>query len=104
MSKLYPATGFPQLLPEEGILCDTAEMRFPLGEVVKDAYGNFFRYVKASEALAVGEIVTQSLQLWIDNSSIKSGLVGSRYVYGWWGFQDYPDSKMPRYRFLQNAP
>jgi len=72
---LYPATGFPQLLPENGVLCDHSDMRFPLGEVVKDTYGNFFRYVKANEAIAVGEIVTHVvLGVW-DTTIVVDGAI-----------------------------
>ena len=75
MGKLYPATGFPQLLPEDGVLCDTADKRFPLGGMVMDVYGNFFRYVKASEALAVGEIVTHvPLGTW-DTTIVVDGAI-----------------------------
>jgi hypothetical protein len=75
MGTLYPATGFAQMLPEEGILCNTVDKRFRLGGVVMDIYGNFFRYVQASEALAVGEIVTHvPLGTW-DTSIVVDGAI-----------------------------
>ena len=75
MSKLYPATGFAQLLPEGGVLCDTADKRFPLGGMVMDVYGNFFRYVQASEAIAVGELVTCVPLTTFDTTVVVDGAI-----------------------------
>jgi hypothetical protein len=75
MSKLYPASGFAELLPEGGVLCNTVDKRFPLGAIVMDIYGNFFRYVQASEALALGEIVTHvPLATW-DTTVVVDGAI-----------------------------
>ena len=46
------------LVPEGGLYRNDDEARFDLGQLVHDGRGNFFRYVKANEALAVGQAVT----------------------------------------------
>jgi len=68
-------TGYPQLLPESGIFCDHATAKYSLGMLAIDIYGNEYRYVRANEAIAVGELVTAvALAAW-DSGIVTDGAV-----------------------------
>jgi len=52
------ASGFGQIPPEGGLNRNDTTKKMELGTVVSDTYGNSYRYVKASEALYKGSLVT----------------------------------------------
>lgn len=69
------ATGFPQLMPESALYSNSSTKKFPLGMLAMDVDGNFYRYVKASEAIAFGELVTGvALAAW-DSGILVDGAV-----------------------------
>lgn len=76
MATYYPqATGFPQLVPESGLFSNSATARYDLGMLALDKLGNVYRYVKASEAVAFGELVTHvALAAW-DSGIVTDGAV-----------------------------
>ena len=43
------------LVPPGGLARNDASAQFDLGQIVHDGKGNFYRYVKATEALAIGQ-------------------------------------------------
>lgn len=72
---LPQSTGYPQLMSEDGLHCDHASAKFPLGMLAMDIYGNEYRYVRANEAIAFGELVTAvALATW-DTSIVVDGAV-----------------------------
>jgi len=52
------ASGFGQIPPEGGLSRNDATAKMELGTVISDTFGNSYRYVKASEALYRGGLVT----------------------------------------------
>lgn len=82
MAKKPQATGYNQLVPEGGLFCNSATPKMRLGTLVTDLYGNEYRYVKAAEAIAVGELVTPTAWAAWDTSTLVNGAVtaGAAYI------------------------
>ena len=69
------ATGYPQLVLEDGIFSNSTTARYPLGMLAIDVLGNEYRYVVTAEAIAVGELVTNvPIATW-DTSVVTNGAV-----------------------------
>jgi hypothetical protein len=65
------------LVPPGGLARNNASAQFDLGQIVHDGEGNFYRYVKATEALAIGQAVTSTaLGAW-DTTIVVDGAVTS---------------------------
>ena len=56
------ASGYAQVPPEGGLIRNDSVRKFELGTVISDTFGNSYRYVKAAEALAVGQCVTATVK------------------------------------------
>jgi hypothetical protein len=67
------ASGFAQIPPEGGLLRNDATRKMELGTVISDVYGNAYRYVKATEALAVGQVVTSTVRAAWDATIVMDG-------------------------------
>ncbi len=52
------ASGYAQIPPEVGIDRNDATAKFTIGTVISDTFGNSYRYVKATTAVAIGMAVT----------------------------------------------
>jgi len=74
-------TGFPALFPEGGLQRNDATARFQLGQIAMDVFGNFYRYIKANEALAVGQCVTAVAKAAWDTSIVVDGALAAAGVY-----------------------
>jgi len=76
MANVTPqGTGYPQLLPENALFSDSATAKYPLGMLALDIYGNEYRYIRANEAIAFGELVTPvALGTW-DSTIVTDGAV-----------------------------
>jgi len=68
-------TGYPQLIPEDGIFSNSSTAKYPLGMLAMDVNGNEYRYIKAAEALAVGELVTNTVMATWDTTVVTDGAV-----------------------------
>jgi len=81
MSELFSHSAI--LIPEGGISCNDASARFDLGQLVHDGMGNYFRYVKANEALAIGQAVTPVARAAWDATTLVDGAVtaGDTYIH-----------------------
>ena len=61
--------------PASGIAHNSATQEWPLGAQVRDRLGNSYRYVKANEAVALGELVTAvALAAW-DSTTVVDGAI-----------------------------
>jgi len=67
------ASGFAQIPPEGGLARNDATRKFDLGTVISDVYGNAYRYVKATEALAVGQVVAPTARAAWDATIVMDG-------------------------------
>lgn len=68
-------TGRPQIPAQ--MVGNTSARKFRLGTIVEDEWGNTYRYVKANEALAVGEVVTPVARAAWDGGILIDGAVTS---------------------------
>ena len=76
------ATGWPQLITEDGIFSNTATQKYPLGMMVLDIHGNTYRYVKANEAIAVGQVVTPIAKTTFDSAQLYgAGASGDDHIH-----------------------
>ena len=77
------ASGFAQLPPEGGILRNDTVRKFELGTVISDTLGNSYRYVKAAEALAIGQCITATAKAAWDSTIVMDGAsaVGDLYIH-----------------------
>lgn len=72
----YKSIGAPPIvLPIDALAADDATQRFRLGQKVQDIQGNEFRYVKATEALAAGELVTATAIAAWDTTIVVDGAI-----------------------------
>lgn len=78
MSSKVKATGWPQLITEDGLLANTSTRKYDLGQLAMDTRGNFYRYVYAGvETLARGQGVTHVAEGVWDTSIVTNGAVVS---------------------------
>lgn len=71
-------TGFPQLVPEGGLLRNSATALFDLGQLFSDKEGNLYRYIKANEAITKGDALTPVAKAaWDTNRAIDGALTSS---------------------------
>lgn len=75
MAYTIKATGRPSIPPL--VVGNTTTRKFRLGTVVEDEAGNQYRYVKANEALAVGEVVTPVARAAWDSGILVDGAASS---------------------------
>lgn len=75
MSFEIKGTGYPVLLPEDGLMANSTTRRYSPGMLAIDIQGNEYRYVKASEAIAVGELVTAVVPTAWDSGIVTDGAV-----------------------------
>lgn len=68
----FPASG-PRGIVEEG----HATRSFQLGQLINDNYGNFYRYVKANEAITAGDALTAVAEGVWDSGIVMDGAVTS---------------------------
>jgi len=71
------ASGFSQVPPEGGLSRNETEQKFELGTVISDTLGNSYRYVKASEALFKGGLVTAVAKGAWDTAVLVDGTVNA---------------------------
>ena len=72
----YKGIGAPPIvLPMDALVANDATQRFRLGQKVQDISGNEFRYVKATETLARGELVTATALAAWDSTIVVDGAV-----------------------------
>lgn len=72
----YKGIGAPPIvLPMDALVANDASQRFRLGQKVQDINGNEFRYIKATEALAKGELVTATAIAAWDSTIVVDGAV-----------------------------
>jgi hypothetical protein len=72
----YKGIGAPPIvLPMDALAANDANQRFRLGQKVQDINGNEFRYIKAAEALAQGELVTATVLAAWDSGIAVDGAV-----------------------------
>lgn len=69
------------LVPPGGLSRNDSTAQFDLGQLVHDGRGNFYRYVKANEALAVGQAVTAVAKAAWDSTIVVDGAVTSGDTY-----------------------
>ena len=69
------ATGFAQIPPDVGIARNDASPKFRLGTEIQDCNGNTYRYVKAAEAIAYGELVTHTAKAAWDTTTVVDGAI-----------------------------
>jgi hypothetical protein len=70
------ASGAPAILPaQEGLYANSSVAQFTLGQKVTDIEGNTYRYVKAAEALARGQVVTATALAAWDTTIVIDGAV-----------------------------
>ena len=69
------ASGYGQIPPEGGLLRNDTTKKFELGTVISDTLGNSYRYVKANEALAIGQVVTAVVKGAWDATIVMDGEV-----------------------------
>lgn len=76
------ASGYGQIPPEGGLLRNDTTKKFELGTVISDTLGNSYRYVKANEALAIGQVVTAVAKGVWDSTIVMDGAsaVGDLYL------------------------
>jgi len=72
----YPASGFP-LISSGSLLVNEATQQMELGSLRMDEFGNLYRYIKANEALAIGQIVTSVPFAAWDTTIVIDGAVAS---------------------------
>ena len=77
------ASGYAQIPPEGGLIRNDTTRKFELGTVVSDTFGNSYRYVKANEAIAIGQIVTAVAKAVWDSTVVMDGAsaVGDTYIH-----------------------
>jgi len=72
----YKGIGAPPIvLPMDALQADDATQRFRVGGLVYDIEGNAYRYVKAAEALAKGELVTHTALATWDSTIVTDGAI-----------------------------
>lgn len=72
----YKSIGAPPIvLPMDALVANDASRRFRLGQKVQDIQGNEFRYVKATETLARGELVTPTAIAAWDSTIVVDGAI-----------------------------
>jgi hypothetical protein len=72
----YKGIGAPPIvLPMDALTANDANQRFRLGQKVQDINGNEFRYIKATEALARGELVTATAIAAWDSTIVVDGAI-----------------------------
>jgi len=75
------ASGYAQIPPEGGLVRNDTTRKFELGTVVSDTFGNSYRYVKANEAIAIGQIVTSVVKGVWDSTIVMDGASASGDLY-----------------------
>lgn len=70
-------SGLPTIFPEGGLQRNDDEARFELGSLVFDVHGNAYRYIKANEALAIGQAVTAVAKAAWDSTIVLDGAASS---------------------------
>jgi hypothetical protein len=75
----YQPIGHAPFLPRGGLLADlsTNELGIALGTEIRDNRGNVFRYIKASEALVEGDVVTQVAEAAWDSGILVDGALAA---------------------------
>lgn len=73
---VYPASGY-QLISPSALSVNEATRSGELGAIRQDEFGNLFRYVKANETLAIGQIVTSVPYAAWDSTIVIDGAVTS---------------------------
>lgn len=72
----YKGIGAPPIvLPIDALVANDASQRFRLGQKVQDINGNEFRYIKATEAIARGELVTATALAAWDSTIVVDGAI-----------------------------
>jgi len=74
---LRKSTGWPQGLVDGGLAANHAAPKMQLGSMVQDTFGNSYRYIKAAEALAYGQIVTNVVMAAWDATIVVDGAVAA---------------------------
>lgn len=78
MAEFPRASGMAQIPPIAGLVRNDAEAKFRLGTVINDTCGNSYRYVKAAEALAVGQCVTATAKAaWDTNRAVDGAITAN---------------------------
>lgn len=77
------ASGYGQIPPEGGLKRNDTTKKFELGTVISDTLGNSYRYIKANEALAIGQVVTAVAKAAWDTTIVMDGAsaVGDTYLH-----------------------
>jgi hypothetical protein len=75
------ASGYAQIPPEGGLVRNDTTRKFELGTVVSDTFGNSYRYVKANEAIAIGQIVTSVVKAAWDSTIVMDGASAAGDLY-----------------------
>lgn len=83
MATYGKATGPAILLPTGGLAGNTETAKYPLGQLFQDDRGNYFRYIKANEALTKGQAVTSvALGAWDSGIAVDGAVTsGDTYIH-----------------------
>lgn len=70
-------TGFPNGVPAQVRAGGSVDKLFGLGQLINDNEGNFYRYIRANEAISAGDALTALAQVAWDSGILVDGAVSS---------------------------